>query len=49
MTPLLGLTNDGNRVIWMTSATPELEISSATAGMKLTLMIGDLRMEMEQV
>jgi hypothetical protein len=49
MPPLPGLTAEGNRVVWMCGAQPELNISSAPTTMKLALMIGDLRLELEQV
>lgn len=49
MPPLPGLTAEGNRVVWMCGATPELNITSASTTMKLALMIGDLRLELEQV
>lgn len=49
MPPLPGLTAEGNRVVWMCGATQELNISSAPTCMKLALMIGDLRLELEQV
>jgi len=49
MPPLPGLTAEGNRVVWMCGATPELNITSAPTTMKLALMIGDLRLELEQV
>ncbi|CAB3360784.1 Hypothetical predicted protein [Cloeon dipterum] len=48
MPPLPGLTSEGNRVIWMCSAQPELNISSASTAMKLALMIGDLRLKLEE-
>ncbi|XP_059479702.1 retinol-binding protein pinta-like [Neocloeon triangulifer] len=48
MPPLPALTPEGNRVIWMCGAQDELNIASAATAMKVALMIGDLRLKLEE-
>ncbi|KAF4527164.1 hypothetical protein B566_EDAN007184 [Ephemera danica] len=47
--PLDNLTEDGCRVMWLCSTYPKIDIKSGPENIKLSLMIGDMRLALEQL